>query len=151
MSYIAWDASKELGHEKIDAEHQELLVHINRLVDIVFGVGPDREDPCRGVNRRLCIEAAVGALQFAATEHFSSEEVLMAGSDYPSSRVHAEAHADLLEQLDGFAAHFHSTSADSLPHAVRFLREWFEFHIDTYDRGLVRWLNGERILSTAED
>jgi hemerythrin len=140
MPYINWDYTLELGHGQIDTEHQALLGHVNRLVEIVFS--DDRAVP--GFNgcdsRRACIEAAVDVLYQATAEHFRSEESLMEASEFPGRRYHAEQHGELLAQLAGFAEHYHSTNADSLPHAVRFLREWIEFHIDTYDRALVRWL-----------
>ena len=140
MSYINWDHTLELGFGQIDAEHQTLLGHVNRLVDIVFNTG--REAPvCQtGESRRASIEAAVDALFQATALHFKSEEALMERSEFPGRRFHIEQHSELLAQLASFADHYHSTNADSLPHAVRFLREWIEFHIDTYDRALVRWL-----------
>jgi hemerythrin len=140
MTYIEWDASHELGFSQIDQEHCGLHLLINQLFDVVFG------DWTRNATLRACggraaaIEAAFQALRVATAEHFESEEALMLASDFPGMRTHAEQHLELLEQLDSFARHFHSTHADSLPHTVRFLREWFEFHIDTYDRALVRWL-----------
>ena len=65
---------------------------------------------------------------------------------------HTAVAGEVQTQLDDFAEHFHASRADSLPHTVRFLREWFEFHIDTYDRALVRWLNtGENLLPESTD
>lgn len=150
MSYISWDSSKELGHPQVDAEHEAMLAKLNRLVDVVFQVGHD--DGPNGGDRLRCIEDAVADLRQATVTHFASEEALMEKADFPAMRHHVEVHADLIEQLDRFAEHFHSTNADSLPHAVRFLREWFEFHIDTYDRALVRWvMTGEDFGGSVED
>lgn len=139
MPYLSWNASLELGHEQIDREHKGMLGQINRLFDAVFiecdRLAAEQGNACRSA----CIVAAVGTLRSVAAEHFRSEEALMAASGYPAMKHHAEQHADLLEQLEQIEAHFISKQADSLPHAVRFLREWFEFHVDSYDRALVRW------------
>lgn len=140
MPYISWNASLELGHEQIDREHKGMLGQINRLFDAVFiecdRLAAEQGNACRSA----CIAAAVAALRSVAAEHFRSEEALMAASDYPAMKHHAEQHRELLDQLEQIEAHFIAKRADSLPHAVRFLREWFEFHVDTYDRALVRWL-----------
>ena len=140
MSYIEWNDTYKLGHGQIDEEHHGLHLHINRVVEIVFG---DRDEvvPAGHVGRESLIETAVEALREATAAHFRSEEALMRTAEFPGMKTHAEQHEELLDELARFAEHFHSTRADSVPHAVRFLREWFEFHIDTYDRALVRWLN----------
>ena len=140
MSYINWDHSLQLGHPQIDAEHLGVLSRINALVEIVFSEGRELPELRCGESRRACIESAVDALRAETAAHFQSEEGLMASVDFPGLKYHAEQHGELLTQLANFADHYHSTNADSLPHAVRFLREWFEFHVDTYDRALVRWL-----------
>ena len=140
MSYINLDYTLELGHGSIDAEHRVLFGHVNRLIEIVLSDDRQASDLSGFDSRLACIKAAVEALYLATAEHFRSEEALMAASAFPGLRYHAEQHAELLQQLASFAERYRSTNADSLPHAMRFIREWFEFHIDTYDRALARWL-----------
>ncbi|HET6720430.1 MAG TPA: hemerythrin family protein [Rhodocyclaceae bacterium] len=141
MPYLSWNESLELGHAQIDHEHKGMLGQINRLFDAVFGECDRLAVEHGSGSRSACIAAAVAAMRSVAAEHFRSEEALMSAAQYPALVPHAEQHAELLEQLAGLEEHFHSKRADSLPHAVRFLREWFEFHVDTYDRALVRWLD----------
>ena len=140
MSYIEWNDAYKLGHGQIDGEHYTLHVHLNRVVEAVFGE-KDQLALAGHAGRDTLVESEVEALKRATSDHFRSEETLMAASDFPAMKHHAEQHAELIRELERFSEHFHSTRSDSLPHAVRFLREWFEFHIDTYDRALVRWLN----------
>ena len=47
----------------------------------------------------------------------------------------------LRDQFDDFAAHFRSPNAGSVALALRFLREWFEYHIEFYDAPMARWIN----------
>lgn len=150
MTYIEWDGTHELGFAQIDQEHSAVHLLINQLFDVVFGdwTRVSALQACEG--RAAAIESVFQALRVATAEHFESEEALMESSDFPGMKSHAEQHLELLEQLDRFAQHFHNTHADSLPHAVRFLREWFEFHIDTYDRALVRWLKTGETAPQAE-
>jgi len=131
----------ELGHRQVDAEHRAMMVHLNQLVDAVFGVTQDGDGIHSGVGRLARIEAAIEALRRATVAHFSSEEALMASSSFPGMSVHADQHEELLDQLAKFAEQLHNNQAESLPHAVRFVREWFEFHVENYDRALVRWVN----------
>jgi hemerythrin-like metal-binding protein len=156
MPYLSWNASLELGHEQIDREHKGMVGQINRLFDAVFTECQRLATEHGSSSRSACIAAAVATLRSVAAEHFRSEEALMAASDYPAMKHHAEQHAELLEQLASIEEHFNSRRTDSLPHAVRFIREWFEFHVDTYDRTLVRWLASGRneppgVEASAED
>lgn len=138
------DDSATLGHGQIDAEHRSMLLHLNALVEQVFGGESRSAGPQDNETRRRRIEATIDALRQATAEHVASEEALMAAAGFPGIKSHVEQHAELLDQLARFAENFHATSTESLPHVIRFFREWFEFHHDTYDRALVRWLDAER-------
>lgn len=140
MTYLSWNASLQLGHEQIDHEHKQMLGQINRLFDAVFVECERLAIEHGSASRFTCIAAAVASLRLVAADHFRSEEGMMLDSDFPAMQGHAEQHVELLEQLVTIESHFHAGHADSLPHAVRFIREWFEFHVDTYDRALVRWI-----------
>lgn len=138
MSYIQWNPSKELGHAVIDREHRELMELVNQLVDALFD--PSAEDDATPSVRKQQIADAVDALDRATAAHFSSEESIMLAIGYPSLSEHRDQHASLLAQFDDFAAHFRSPNAGSVAQALRFLREWFEYHIEYYDAPLTRWI-----------
>jgi hemerythrin-like metal-binding protein len=138
MSYIQWNSSKELGHAVIDREHRELMELVNRLVEALFD--PSAEDDATPHVRKQQIADAVDALGRATAEHFASEEAIMMSVGFPMLPEHRVQHASLLAQFDDFAAHFRSPHAGSVALALRFLREWFEYHIEFYDAPMARWI-----------
>lgn len=138
MPYIVWTPSKELGHAVIDREHRELIDLINRLVELLFDhTADDGESP---QVRKAQVAAAVDALGKAAASHFASEDSIMRAVAYPAVAEHRDQHAALLRQFGDFAGHFRSAQAGSVALALRFLREWFEYHFEHYDAQLVGWL-----------
>lgn len=137
MAYLELDQSLHLGHEIIDQDHQGLANAINELVDALFA---PTEDGKAG-ERRAHVDVALARLRERAETHFREEEWIMQTSEYPALDSHHTQHESLLADLDSFAAHFNGPSGDSAAHAVRFLREWFEFHIHAWDTPLVQWLN----------
>jgi hemerythrin len=139
MPYIQWNSSKDLGHAVIDREHRELMELVNRLVEALFD--PAAEDDETPHVRKRQIADAVDALGRATAAHFASEESIMLGLGYPALAEHRDQHASLIAQFDDFAAHFRSEAAGSVAMALRFLREWFEYHIEFYDAPLTRWIS----------
>jgi hemerythrin len=63
---------------------------------------------------------------------------------YPGLDDHRTQHAELLLQFSSFAEQFHSPQAGSVALALRFLREWFEYHIENFDAPLVSWLREQK-------
>jgi hemerythrin len=138
MPYIQWNSSKELGHAVIDREHRELMELVNRLVEVLFD--PSAEDDETPHVRKQQIADAVDALGRSTAAHFASEESIMLAAGYPDFPAHRDQHASLIAQFDDFAAHFRSPTAGSVALALRFLREWFEYHIEFYDAPLTSWM-----------
>ena len=128
----------ELGHPLIDQEHEALVGCINTLVEALF------HDSVNGIptpTEKSRIAGAVESLRSATEGHFRSEERLMEELGYPQRAGHNQQHAELLQQFGQFVTLFHSPRGESVAHTVRFLREWFEFHVDVHDGPLVRWIN----------
>ena len=138
MPYIQWNTSKELGHPVVDREHRELMELVNRLIDALFD--PSAEDEEEPHWRKQQIADAVDALGKATAAHFDSEESIMAESGFPRLAEHRAQHESLLAQYGEFAEHFRSANDGSVALALRFLREWFEYHIEYYDAPMTAWL-----------
>jgi hemerythrin-like metal-binding protein len=90
--------------------------------------------------RKRQVAEAVDALGRATAAHFASEDAIMQAVDYPGAARHRQQHAELLMQYEEFSIHFRSPQGGSVALALRFLREWFEYHIEHYDAPLVAWL-----------
>ena len=132
--YMTWDNSMALGHPIVDAERKALLDHINDLVDAVFG-----EDGLGG-HVRCRMMQLLGGLRSVLAEMFHAEELLMGQRGFPNLAEHRREHRELLDQFDLFIDSFNATAGASLAHAVRFLREWLDYHLENWDRPLVAWL-----------
>lgn len=137
MAYLELDQSLHLGHEIIDQDHQTLATAINELVEVLFSA----PESLPAGERRARIDIGLSRLRARTERHFQDEEWIMETAGYPAFDSHQAQHASLLADLDTFAEHFHGPNGDSAAHAVRFLREWFEFHIQAWDAPLVSWLN----------
>ena len=142
MPYIAWNPSKELGHAVIDREHRELVELLNRLIELLFD--PAADDEREHHVRKQQVVDAVDALGRATKAHFASEDAIMRAVDYPGLAEHRAQHAELIVQFGSFAERFHSALAGSVPLELRFLREWFEYHIENFDAPMVSWLREQK-------
>lgn len=132
--YICWDRSMAIGHPIVDAERKALFDHINDFVDSVFG------DEGLGSHVRARTARLLGGLRANLAEMFRTEELLMRQQGFPNFDQHQREHRELLDQFDQFLLHFNATAGASLAHAVRFLREWLDFHMENWDRPLGIWL-----------
>ena len=65
----------------------------------------------------------------------------MVSAGFPRIPEHRVQHASLLAQFEDFAEHFRSSHPGSVAMALRFLREWFEYHIEFYDAPMARWIS----------
>lgn len=137
MAYIELDASLRVGHEIIDQDHLGLFDAVNTLVETLFSTEAELS-PSR---KRARADIALATLRSRAEQHFGNEQWIMENAGYPARDSHIQQHEQLLEDLDTFASHFTGQGGDSAAHAVRFLREWLEFHIQAWDRPLAQWLS----------
>lgn len=136
--YMNWDSSMAIGHPSIDADHKALLDQINVLVDTAFG------DDSHGSCVKARTEQLLADLRVAMAELVQSEESLMLQYDFPNVVEHRREHVELLKQFDHFVREFSASAGASLAHAVRFLREWFDYHEENWDRPLGDWLRAAR-------
>lgn len=137
MSYITWDANNRLGHAIIDEDHQEMANRINALGEAIFQPAVHSSPG----ERRARIDAAISALGDVTQRHFLAEETIMSNSGYPALASHRQQHEDLLRDFERFAVDFHKARSESRAHVIRFLKEWFEYHVQIWDQPLVTWLN----------
>lgn len=143
--YMNWDSSMAIGHPSIDADHKALLDQINVLVDTAFG------DDSHGSCVKARTEQLLADLRVAMAELVQSEESLMLQHDFPNLTEHRREHVELLKQFDHFVREFSASAGASLAHAVRFLREWFDYHEETWDRPFGAWLSARRAESAPAD
>ena len=85
---LNWDASFASGNAFIDAEHRELFLHANRLLDLTTRPGMKTQ------------EAQVSLLRLvdSVEAHFQHEERILKQAGYPGLAGHAARHRALMER-----------------------------------------------------
>lgn len=121
---ILWKSAYEIGHEKIDAEHQQLFELINRFL-AAEGQGA----------LTMC---AMSLFKYTR-EHFTHEEGLMRDIGYPSIREHIQQHNDLLSELNHIAESIANNTLDKSQLSA-FLVPWLLNHIGKSDAELAGYL-----------
>lgn len=126
---IEWNPALELGHPALDADHRDLVMRFNRLVDPALEQSHD------------AVVATLADLYGATRDHFQREEDLMVGLSAVETDSHRHEHRELLaefsHQVEDWLAR--RMSYHTLTH---FLYRWLLRHIVTMDRALAGHLAG---------
>ena len=128
MINIQWDKKFELGHEKIDFEHQIFL----DLIRTASQLGHDKERADRILQE----------IQKYAEFHFISEENVMLDVNYPEYTQHKDEHKQLLAQLNDMIFQHHR-SLLSIEELVDFLFQWFALHTTQVDAKLTLFIKDQ--------
>jgi hemerythrin len=83
---IEWKDSYDIGVEKIDCQHRQLLAKLNEFFDA-----------CSKQQGKEKIEETLKFLKEYTIEHFSNEEQLMEEIDFPELAEHRQTHADFVK------------------------------------------------------
>ena len=81
MAILQWSSALSVGVEEIDAQHQQLISHINALVR-AMEKGQGRSE----------VSQTLQFLQDYVVTHFGAEEKIMRQSVYPAYAVHKAQH-----------------------------------------------------------
>ena len=125
MDWIAWDASLDTGHIRMDAEHKELAQLFNRLRDAVDG----------GEGKAACAEVLDRIIGHAQA-HFEREQQMMVQHAYPKAAQHAAEHAMLLRQARDVRDSFDVTTGEARAALMKFPEVWLAYHILFSDKEL---------------
>jgi hemerythrin-like metal-binding protein len=88
LGSLLWQNSHECGHPRIDAEHRQLFVLTNRLLE---RMKDNSEHPT------LYLESLEGLFEMAR-HHFAFEEQMLAELDYAELASHRQDHQRLLHR-----------------------------------------------------
>jgi hemerythrin len=95
MSIIKWDENLNIGVERIDTQHRQLVNTINELhLAVQYGTAGDTIVPL------------IARLYDYAKAHFLSEELLFADLGYQGSAEHKKEHANFITQIEGLSKQF---------------------------------------------
>ncbi len=88
---LQWNSTLSVGVAEIDAQHRELFLRVDRLLDAMLH------------NDRSEAERLLAFLREFVVDHFGAEERLMAEVAYPAAEAHALEHrhfAAMLHEVD---------------------------------------------------
>ncbi len=128
---IEWTRDIELGVDRIDNQHKELIALINKVFD-ACSLGEGKQ--------------TVGdALNFAVSYtlvHFKSEEDLMRERNYPEYVNHKPLHEEFIRDISALKSEFDKAgpTISIVLKLNRLLVDWLIKHIKTEDRKIANFL-----------
>ena len=123
---MAWDASLQTGHGRIDADHKKLVDLVNQLGDAM----------AKGQGKDVCGKVLAELISYTKT-HFGMEEHLMSVHEYPKARAHKAEHDKLVQEVAAFKAKFDSGAVMLSISLLNFLKDWLGEHIKGSDKAFV--------------
>jgi len=117
---LEWKDTYRVGHADIDAQHQELLRRVVKLIAA-----------CTLESRVDC----ANSLNDHTREHFMHEESLMRSLHFPGIENHIDDHKNLLSKLELIASQI---AEETLEHGELevFITDWMLTHMVTFDAQL---------------
>ncbi len=123
---MAWDASLQTGHSRIDADHRKLVELLNQLGEAMS----------KGQGKEIAGKVLADLVTYTRT-HFKTEEHLMSVHEYPLAAKHKAEHDRLVEEVGSFKERFDSGAAMISVSLLAFLKNWLSEHIRGSDRAFV--------------
>ena len=122
MPLMNWDSSLDVGVDKMNDEHQQILSLMNRIYDAreAGQTGPD-------------IIALLERLGQVTIDHFRDEEAYMEKIGYPGITSHKLIHKDLLDKFTAFASEIKANGGEVPEKFLTFLKLWLSAHIRGID------------------
>ncbi len=122
MALMNWDQSLDVGEDKMNHEHQDILKLMNDLHDAWLAGKTGSE-----------VLIILRDLVKVTTDHFADEEVYMQEIGYASLATHKMIHADLLKKLNGYYDFYRSNDGQLSRDFFSFLKLWLTAHIKGVD------------------
>jgi len=132
LSELEWDKKYEVGHKKIDFEHQIFL-------DLLKSLGQLLEDD----SDKDKTERVLAEIRKYADFHFLSEENIMIDIGFKGFHEHKELHATLLKDLDRLIASY-KEGKETVSYLIGFLFLWFANHTTGVDIKISEYINSHQ-------
>jgi len=118
MAQVAWSEKLCVGIQQVDDEHQKLVQVLNQL-----------DEAMRNGKGTRVMSEILAELILYTQEHFTSEEGLMAESDYPKMKLHKAQHRQLVEKVVKLQQKFEKSGKRITKEMMEFLTYWLTNHI----------------------
>lgn len=124
MTLLAWSDALALGHNDMDATHQEFVALLNAL----------------GTAEGEAVLTGLDAFIAHTETHFAQEEAWMAELDYPRSGCHGAEHRNVLEVIREVRRRVANGEAHYARTLTQALAEWFPVHATSMDAMLAVYM-----------
>lgn len=128
---MKWNPNLSVGNNKIDQQHQDLLINIEKIQEL----------DSTNLNKKEA-ESLLKFISDYMVKHFDEEEVLLKKNNYPDLAKHHEIHEkfkrDMNEAID--KARIQDYSKISLSSVKIKLNSWLISHIMNEDRKYSKYL-----------
>jgi len=130
MALITWSNSYSVGVKMLDSQHTVLFGILNDLhAAMMNGLA---QKPTGDLLKKLVSYTR---------NHFSTEEAMMAKTNYPEFLHRQAHHRDLTRQVRQFMARYERGDSKVNIEPLRFLSDWLTKHIQREDKEYGPWLN----------
>lgn len=133
MSDIHWSKKYEIGHKRIDFEHQIFVDLISKLDNAVSS----KMD-------KTYIEGLLKELHAYIKFHFISEENIMYSIEYPDYESHKNLHYKLLDDFNQKSLGI-SLDQKDIQEFIFFLKDWFVNHTLNQDKKIADFIKNKDV------
>lgn len=134
MALLTWNDKHSVGVQALDGEHLELYEAINELYAAVLQGG---ERSLTGPRLHQVVNRT--------RAHFSSEEAMLAATNYPDLAAHRLKHQTLIAEIEELVTRFEHGDLTLNDRSLNFLGYWFNAHIQNDDLPYGPWLNAHGV------
>jgi hemerythrin len=134
LPLLTWDGKHSVGVQALDGQHLELYETINDLHTAVLQ-GKERSQT----------SALLRQVAVSARAHFSSEEAMLASTNYPGLAAHKLKHQVLIAEIEELLTRFENGDLTLNNRSLNFLGYWFNAHTEHDDLPYGVWLNAHGV------
>jgi hemerythrin-like metal-binding protein len=131
---LNWNDEHSVGVRFLDEEHLELFRIINDLHSAVL----------QGEERSR-IGLLLRQVEEYTRSHFSSEEAILAATNYPERDLHSLKHQFLVGEVEALVDRFEQGGFMLNDQSLNFLRYWFQDHLQNDDSCYGPWLKAHGV------
>lgn len=122
--YQKWEEKFNVGVEKFDNQHKQMLSKINEI-----------HDEIHGSNERKTLTNLLTELITLTEKHFSDEEADLKDKDYPDLLEHIDEHRNLIIEITSLKELYRSDQLILDDEVIGFLANWLSVHTVEIDSG----------------
>ena len=123
MDLIIWRESFETGYLRVDNQHKQLVALINKLYK---GMGAK--------DKEMQLKLIFNELFNYTLTHFTMEETMMQGFEYPNYLQHKDQHSQFIIKMKDFKEAYFLDNKKINLEILNFLKDWLLKHIIGTDK-----------------